>query len=363
MFFMKICFLNLSAYALFHPEAKEQFGGAEVQQYILSQELKKKSDIEISFVVGDYGHNPHIESVDGVTLYKNGNERFFPFLWLMRRINADIYLVRAAARCVGKWAIFAKLLRKKFIFMVASDIDCDGKFEANSSFFEALAHKIALRLSNAIVAQNYYQKSLLNKRGLNNVIVIKKGLNSASYVPDSPRRQNILWVGRCDFGKNPELFVDLAKYFPSEKFIMVCPMTRNEQSYFDKIRSSVSNVDNLTFHSYLTPSEMTDILLSSKISVLTSDYEGDLPMSSLEALKYGIPVLSLHVNPDDCFNLHNIGLFCNGNFDTLVSNMRKIISDDALYKQLQNNCTKYFNDFHDIVHIAKQYLTLFNSKL
>ena len=47
---VKICFVVLKAYPLFNPDVKSNFGGAEVDSYLLATELAKDKNFEVSFI-------------------------------------------------------------------------------------------------------------------------------------------------------------------------------------------------------------------------------------------------------------------------------------------------------------------------
>jgi glycosyltransferase involved in cell wall biosynthesis len=277
----------------------------------------------------------------------------------MKRIGADIYICRSAGAYVGKWALFAKVLRKKFIYMAAHDIDCDGTFEKRASFSDALSYRLGLRLADGIVAQNTDQKNYLTQRGLKKIAIIKKGLELSA--PNSPvkKRTDVLWVGRCEPWKRPELFIELAHRLPHERFVMICQPARNQDPFFKIISSKAQGAVNLRFFEGLAHDQVESFFQKAKVFVLTSLHEGDLPMVALEALKYEVPVLSLSVNPDDCFTRYGFGLYANGNKRTLEYDLKRLLNDPHLYKQCQKAGRVYFNDFCDLTRVSRQLLECF----
>jgi len=357
---IKICIISLDSYPLFNPNVPQTFGGAEVQFFLLSQSLVKDQNFEISFIVGDYEQKENIEERTGILLYKRLNSFGLPFLRLMKKVGADIYISSGSGRTVGKWAFFAWLLGKKFIYMVASDIDCNGDFERQSSFFGALWYRLGLRFANMIVAQNNYQKDLLNKRGYNNILIMKKILEDLSENFLEKQNSYILWVGRCEEWKRPEIFIELAQKFIREKFKMICSPVKDNPSFFNKIHSLADNVSNLSFSSREKYDKMDNIYKKAKIIVTTSDFEGDLPIVILESLKYGTPVLSLNVNPDNCFDKYKFGFFARGDIKTLEKNLELLLGDKILYNKCQIEGQKYYKLTNDKESIVKKYTELFN---
>ena len=130
---VRVCFVSLLAYPLFNPGIRSEFGGAELQLYYLATELAKDPQFEIIFVTSDFGQ-PDIEVRVGVKLYKLSSPPKKPRyvrtiieyirLWLLlKKINADVYIQRAAGIITGWTALFCRLNRKKFIYMTAHDND------------------------------------------------------------------------------------------------------------------------------------------------------------------------------------------------------------------------------------------------
>ena len=66
----KICIISLKAYPLFNKVCNAVFGGAEVQLFLLAQEFAKNKNMDVSFIVADYGQKPS-EKYGGITVVKS----------------------------------------------------------------------------------------------------------------------------------------------------------------------------------------------------------------------------------------------------------------------------------------------------
>ena len=66
----KICFIGPKAYQLFNPKIKSTFGGAEVQLSLLAKELTKNNELDIHFMVTDYGQK-NLEQFNNIKIRKS----------------------------------------------------------------------------------------------------------------------------------------------------------------------------------------------------------------------------------------------------------------------------------------------------
>lgn len=363
---VRVCFVSLSAYHLFNPGIRSEFGGAELQLYYLATELAKDAQFEIIFVTSDFGQ-PDIEVRVGVKLYKLFSPPKKPRyirtiieymrLWLLlKKINADVYIQRAAGIITGWSALFCRLNRKKFIYMTAHDADVidkkpswmPGETVGNIiwKFF-----RMGLRLADLVIVQHQEQKENL-----------KKLYNKEGYIRPSAHRilgdnnllhkEFILWVARCEDWKQPEFFLELAKSFPEEKFYMVCPRSHSSE-YFEEIRNQALKLSNVRFFDYVPFSKIDDFFLKAKVFINTSKKEG-FPNTFIQAFQRKTPVLSLNVNPDDILERYNIGRCSEGDFSQLKFYLKDLLNNITILREMSENAYKYAKNKHDVQKIIEE---------
>ncbi|MFX1393999.1 MAG: glycosyltransferase family 4 protein, partial [Promethearchaeota archaeon] len=153
------------------------------------------------------------------------------------------------------------------------------------------------------------------------------------------KRNFILWIARGKKWKQPDVFIDLAKHFPKEKFIMIMPVA-DDKKYFENINKTANSVKNLQFIPGVPFSEVDKYYKYAKVFVNTSLSEG-FPNSFNQAMNVATPILSLNINPDDFINKNKVGLFCNNDFNMLKENLNQIITNQVLWKKLSNNAYNY----------------------
>jgi len=117
-------------------------------------------------------------------------------------------------------------------------------------------------------------------------------------IPNHPlkksREPSVVWLGRLDPIKRPELCFEVAKKTPHVTFhILGCAHNGQRDS---QLRREYKNVENLKFHGFQSGEIKEQILSESWMLINTSIYEC-LPVSFLEALSHKCALLSTR-NPD-----------------------------------------------------------------
>jgi glycosyltransferase involved in cell wall biosynthesis len=167
-------------------------------------------------------------------------------------------------------------------------------------------------------------------------------------------KKYILWVGRCNKGKRPELFLRIVKKFPKEKFIMISPMVSDERDLFDQIKQEASQLTNLVFIERVSFFEIQKYFNEAKIFLGTSDYEG-FPNTYLQACLGGTPIISLRVNPDNFITENNLGYCANGKLDLMLDKINYILNHPDDWLEKSRNALKYVKKNHNINIIGKKW--------
>lgn len=133
-------------------------------------------------------------------------------------------------------------------------------------------------------------------------------------------------IGRLSAQKNPELFNQVARYFPEIKFIWIGD---------GELRNSL-NSNNIRVTGWLDKKDVLEITNSFNIYIQTSLWEG-LPFTILEAMSLGKPIVATNVigNKDAVLNGVN-GYLCNNANDFKIA-ISKILLDKELYLDFSNN--------------------------
>jgi glycosyltransferase involved in cell wall biosynthesis len=358
---MKVCFISRSAYPLFNSNCKVIFGGAEVDIFTIASELAKDPKYQVSVLVGDFGQ-PDAEIQGNLTLYKSykfTEVKILQMVKLARKmlfINADIYVQESASGGTGLVAVICKLMRRKFIYRTASSIDSDGTF-IKEHLLEGFVYRYGLKNASHVVTQTESDKEELIK----NFGVKSSVIRNALRLPESieNNRHTVLWVGRSEKLKQPHLFIELAKAFPQEKFVMICPPADFNSVDWTRLQEEAHQISNLEFIPYVSFAEIGTYFSKVAIFVNTSKYEG-FPNTFVQAASYGVAILSLNVNPDDFLTVYSCGVYAEGDFTKMQDALHQLLNSrkDHLFA-LQTNARKYATANHDIKCLIHLYKDLF----
>jgi len=355
---VRICFIAPKSYPLFNPDAAGVFGGAEVDLYYLATELARDDRFEVSFITADYGQSQS-EKIEGVRIIKSLDFARNPLngawrLWrALKEADADIYMLKTASAGVPLAALFCKLHRKVFAYRTASVLESDGRYIKQHYFMGAL-FAWSLRNSKIVFVQNSVdEKNLYETVGVK-AVVIPNGHRLE--VLSEGTREAILWAGRSQEVKQPGRFIELARKFPDEKFVMICQQATGDEHY-DELVCDAGSVGNLQFREHVAFNRIEGFFARAKVFVNTSDSEG-FPNTFIQACKCSVPILSFAVNPDNFLTEHECGLSCGGDEGRLAEGLGFLL-DQERYIELGRNGRRYVEEHHDIAKIIEQYKDIF----
>lgn len=352
---IKICFISLNSYPLFDLKSKGYFGGSELQISLIVKELVKDSRFETSLIVGDYGQKNKIKRKN-LKIYKcfRKKSHIFKetlfFLKTLKEINADLYVERTVNMGVGIVSLFCKIFRKKFIYMVAHNWDCQKNFPGELGTIAKSFYYFGLKRADLIISQTKdQQKRLLKNFELESIIM--RSVTKPQKAKKNYKKDLILWVGRADDWKQPFLFIKLAKAFSQEKFVMVCRKGRDENFYYRIKRKAREAATNLTFYSFIPINEIVKFFARAKIFVNTSIAEG-FPNTFLQSGLAKTPIVSLGVNPDNFIRENHCGFWAENSFSKMNDCLKILLNDADLRKRMSENNYEYVSRKHDLKNVG-----------
>ena len=355
---IRVCFVVLKAYPLFNPKVEKIFGGAEVDAYFLATELAKDRDFEVSFVVGDYGQEP-VELREGVTVIKSIDveKKLFlssPRLWsTLHKADSQIYIRKGPSLGTALVALFCKANARVFICRTSHADECDGTY-LRRHWFRGKAFLWSLGSAKAVLTQNETDsENLLAVAGINSV-VIRNGHRLEK--PKDTNRDIVLWVGRSADFKRAELFLELAKEVPQQRFVMICREATDDKSYHHLV-SGAKQIENLEFIPGVPFCQVDGFFQQARVFVNTSEAEG-FPNTFIQACKSATPILSLNVDPDGFVDKYGCGLCAQNEWGRFVDMLRRMLNtpDSA---EFGANGRRYFLENHNVSKIVEQYKEIF----
>jgi len=357
----KICFISPKAYLLFNPAIEGVFGGAEVQLFQIGKEFSKKNYFEVSYIVADYGQGEIIKK-NGIKLYSSFSfeDVFFikviRFVKSFKKTKADIYLQRGYTNYSWVIALLCRICRKRFIFMIAHDNVVDG---LNSGFFNKKKFfiKILLYFSELVVAQNQFQKEGL-KNYCSNLKVVRSGYEIIE--KNIVKSDYVLWVGRSEKWKRPELFFDIADSYNDKNFIMICPSAFKKNNYHKELKQKADKINNLKFIEGVPFDEIDGYFEKAILFVNTSEKEG-FPNTFIQSAKNKTPIISLNVNPDNFLEESQSGMSFNNDYSSLIAGFNKLIEDKEKLIKMGESSYEYVLKYYNLKINSKELYKLITS--
>ncbi len=368
---IKIAIVLLKAYAVFRPDRRLEFGGAETQMYLLSRELARDSNFEVTLICRDDGQDAE-EIIDGVRLLKidqGGAWGKRHRLWkrvasvrglyrAARAVDADIYLQSCAGIETGIIAYYCRRAGKPCIFRAASNANLDGTFERTHPLPYRWSFRYGLRRCDPIICQNETQIDLLKAR-LGRDGLLLPSLCQRPETDHRPEGDVVLWVSRLIPMKRAEIFLRLARAMPERRFVMVASRGPNAD-YFDHITTEAETIQNLDLVRNVPYQEINRYFDQARILVNTSEYEG-FPNIFLQAMSRGTPVVSMVVNPNGILTEQDGGVLTGEEEPALRDGVQRLWDDENLYARKSKAASAYVAQHHDVNTVTERYKELFRT--
>ena len=366
---MKICFLGLENLPVLAPEFNQHgIGGEEVQHTLLAKSLARRGH-DVSMVVYDYGQKD-LARWDQVTTYKAYRARagipvmrFVHPRWTgiwqaLRRADADVYYVSCAGMHLGLVALFCRVYRRKWVFRVAHDTDCEPDKLLVQYWRDKKLYEYGLRRSPAILVQTQRQQDAI----LANYGLVSRQVGMLVDFPQqrhpfNERDIDVLWVNNLRQFKRPDLFLALARRLPHLQFHMVGGPQPGYETMFEAIRREADDIPNLTFHGRVAYHAMDRKYGGARIFVNTSDSEG-FPNAFLQAWVRGTPVVSFF-DPDRLIEREGLGRVV-VSLDAMAEAVAALHRDAWQWTQTSERCAAYMARVFGEERIIAPYLSVFS---
>ncbi len=282
------------------------------------------------------------------------------------RINADIYMMPGNNYTAGELAYYCRARGKKYVFLAGSDPDYDPAFRLDLGAMGLYSVPNYLRVyaiesATAHIAQNARQVATLKNVYGRDAVLIRNPLDLTPAFPRNPAAQTILWVGSSDDRvRRPSRMLDLAERLPEYQFVMVMVplIAETDRACWARARA----LPNVTMFGRTPFAEIERFFADAKLFVNTSVFEG-FPNTFLQAAKYGVPIVTLKVDPGEMLSQHGCGIASGDDLERLSETVRRMMTDAELYARASAACQRYVRAYHDQERIIPQYEQVFNRLL
>jgi Glycosyl transferases group 1/Glycosyl transferase 4-like domain len=341
---MKICLVNLRALpAMSEAHKHERVGGEEVQHAQLAAALARLGH-DVRLVVADFGQ-PDGAVFDGVTTLKSFKEsaglpglRFIHPRWTklwraISRADADVYYYSCAGMILGMLAMFCRLNKRRLVFRVARDDDCDPDQVEIRFRRDRWLYQYGLKRTDAVLVQTVtQQRALLKNYGLPSTVAGMLVARPLQDVASGAQDIDVLWVANIRQVKRPDRILAMARAMPKVHFHMAGAPVPGEEALYRKIEKESRSLPNLTFHGGVPYLDIGKLFDRAKVFANTSDLEG-FPNTYLQAWVRGIPVVTTF-DPDGQVRSAGLGS-SHSTVAEMIQGVETMLRFDAAYMEEQ----------------------------
>lgn len=256
--------------------------------------------------------------------------------------------------------VIGKFFRKKVILhMHSAKID---EFIGKSNYLKKVIITKLFNTYDVIIVISDYWKHVLEKYTNNKIVVI--------YNPIKPIRENIefnkisdhyciLTMGELCERKGTDKVIKIASLIDKPHITFVICGNGNIDLY-KRLAKEYNIQDKLIFKGWIQGEEKEEIIKGSSIYFLPSLHEG-LPMSIIEAMAYGLPVISTNVGgiPEIVINGYNGFTHQPDDITGMRESILKLINDTNLLSKMGKNSLNVVQDKLSVNHIARQISNLY----
>jgi glycosyltransferase involved in cell wall biosynthesis len=275
--------------------------------------------------------------------------------YTLKKINADVYIVSPAGAEVGIAAFFCKIKKKKLIVRTASSMECDGDFIRRKKIIGKIYY-YGLNNANAVIAQSENNRKLLKDSHGIDAVLIRNAFFMNKAI-SKHKSDYVLWVGKMETNKKPDLFLDIARKISNINFVMISPRRNYQEDFAERMMLEAKKISNLTFIEKVPYNEIQEYFDRAKLFVCTSDYEG-FPNVHLQACLGKTPIVTLNINPDDYLDNYDIGYCAGGNVDNLVEKIEELMSNSDKLEKKASNAYEYVYKNHNVEFVGEYWKSL-----
>jgi glycosyltransferase involved in cell wall biosynthesis len=354
---MKICFWGNIARAL---DGKTD-GGGELQTAFIAKSLVLSGH---EVIIVDYNTMEGYTTPEGIRVVpiKGWNRGVRVLRTISHRLpglystlksqNADIYYcrIRDFKHIIAWWV--SRKIKAKFILHMASDLDAMNFNSRWKNYYMAksatlwwlfsgmlieIVYPFLLKNADLIIAQHSGQKNILQKKNIDSVILLN--IIDISLLPEEEKdvHKDFIYVGWLDKRKGFPDFYKLVESVPDQTYRIVgAPRDDIGHYYFSKLKEFC----NVSLKGELSHYQTLKEISRSRALISTSPSEG-FPNVFIEAWAYGIPVISLNIDPGSVIDEQGLGVNAHGDLNRMIQALKEIPADDEFAararKYVENN--------------------------
>lgn len=274
---------------------------------------------------------------------------------LLDRIDPDVVLVHGAHSIAAEVVAWANARDRASIFVAGSDDDfvAEHRQRGSTTAYGDVGRVVAYAVENATVhvvqtpAQAERLRAVYGREGR----VIR---NPIDLTRQFPRNEDgtVLWVGKSDAIKRPDLAIAVARLIPEAQFVLV--MNPSNPELHRQVETEARALGNVRIERAVPFEEIESLFARASVFLSTSKVEG-FPNTFLQAAKYAVPVASLTVDPGAMLSEHRAGVVAEGSVERLAREIQAMLRDDSLRGMAGARALAYAREHHDADKVLTQF--------
>ena len=245
-----------------------------------------------------------------------------------RAADSDaVYIAFGVAEYNAALAEWCKKAGRPMILVAGSDADFSSEYQPGNAMRNIWGSRCdrcynLIMAAAALVVQTETQKRIARERFGRDAEVIANPVLMTSSPPDGVIGARFLWIGKAVDNKRPELALTVAKGCPDQSFVMILNDVGN--GLFKRI--SDAKPPNVEIVASVPPPQLEQYFARARALLCTSDFEG-FPNTFLDAGRFGVPVISLSVDPDGVVAREQGGVIADGDIDRLIGAIKRFAEE------------------------------------
>lgn len=180
---------------------------------------------------------------------------------------------------------------------------------------------------------------------------------------DDEKKYNfdLIFLGRMSYPKNPQRLIKIISEVVKEKpQVKVALVGSGELDDQVKELITLNKLEkNIEFYGFLP--NPYKILISSKIMIMTSRYEGT-PMCALEAISCGLPIISTKTDGLKEIVINNETGFLSDDDNEIVERIIYLLEDEMTYEQMKKNVLKFNKDINNFENYINEITYIYSGR-
>lgn len=218
-----------------------------------------------------------------------------------------------------------------------------------------------IRRAHRVVNQTEHQKARLRANFGKEGLVLPSYFLPPDEDPGATRERLVLWLANLNPSKQPDAFVELARQcraLPDWRFRLAGGTS--DRAFWNDLARRAEGIDTLEMIGAVPFAETSRHFARAALFVNTSrpDAEG-LPNTFIQSWLHGVPVLSLHHDPNGWIAKHGLGCCAHGDSAVFTDQARMLLDGRTDLTRMGDACRAFARQTFAAADTIDAYLDLF----